>query len=73
MDDADLLNEYIDMGCLAQVEAGRIHLIGSDCHNLTSRKPDFESGIHEIEKKCGFDIINQLHNNANMLIKGATE
>ena len=32
------------------LEAGRIHLIGSDCHNLTSRKPDFESGIHEIEK-----------------------
>ena len=93
MDDADLLDEYIDMGCLAQVnissfvdsprhirkklfkflEAGRIHLIGSDCHNLTSRKPDFESGIHEIEKKCGFDIINQLQNNANMLIKGATK
>ena len=55
------------------LEAGRIHLIGSDCHNLTSRKPDFESGIHEIEKKCGFDIINQLQNNANMLIKGATK
>ena len=93
MDDADLLDEYIDMGCLAQVnissfvdsprhirkklfkflEAGRIHLIGSDCHNLTSRKPDFESGIHEIEKKCGFDIINQLKNNANMLIAEATE
>ena len=93
MDDADLLDEYIDMGCLAQVninsfvdsprhirkklfkflEAGRIHLIGSDCHNLTSRKPDFESGIHEIEKKCGFDIINRLQNNANMLIKEATE
>lgn len=93
MDDADLLDEYIDMGCLAQVnissfvdsprhirkklfkflEAGRIHLVGSDCHNLTSRKPDFESGIHEIKKKCGFDIINQLQNNANMLIKGATE
>ena len=81
MDDADLLDEYIDMGCLAQVnissfvdsprhirkklfkflEAGRIHLIGSDCHNLTSRKPDFESGIHEIEKKCGFDTVSYTH------------
>lgn len=77
MENFDLLDEYIDMGCIAQVnvssfvdsprhlrkklfkllQTGRIHLIGSDCHNLSSRKPDFESGVKEIIKKCSIDTL----------------
>lgn len=89
MEDFDLLDEYIDMGCLAQVnissfvdsprhlkkklfkllQTGRIHLIGSDCHNLSSRKPDFETGVGEIIKKCSRSVIEELENNANILVK----
>lgn len=89
MEDFDLLDEYIDMGCLAQVnissfvdsprhlkkklfkllQTGRIHLIGSDCHNLSSRKPDFETGVGEIVKKCSRSVIEELENNANILVK----
>ena len=89
MEDFDLLDEYIDMGCLAQVnissfvdsprhlkkklfkllQTGRVHLIGSDCHNLSSRKPDFETGAKEIIKKCSRDALDELENNANILVK----
>lgn len=32
---------------------GRAHLLGSDCHNLTSRPPDLAEGRAVIEKKMG--------------------
>lgn len=89
MDDADLLDSYIEMGCIAQVnissfvdssrslrkklfkylESGRIHLIGTDCHNLSSRKPDFETGVNAIIKKCGAEAVDVLERNANILTK----
>lgn len=89
MDDEELLDGYIDMGCLVQVnissftdaprrikkklfkylETGRIHIIGSDCHNLTSRAPEYEKGVKEIIKKCGTEAIDIFEKNANRLIR----
>lgn len=89
MDDEYLLDKYIDMGCLTQVninsfvnskrsvkkrlikylESGRIHLIGSDCHNLTSRPPEYINGINEIIKKSGQEAVSVLEHNAKLLIK----
>lgn len=89
MDDGDLLDSYIEMGCIAQVnissfvvssrslrkklfkylESGRIHLIGTDCHNLSYRKPDFETGVNAIIKKCGAEAVDVLERNANILTK----
>lgn len=89
MNDEALLDEYINAGCLVQVnissfsdaprgtrkklikylESGRIHFIGSDCHNLTSRSPNYEDGIKAILKKCGPRAIDILEQNANLLIK----
>ena len=89
MNDEDLLDEYINAGCLVQVnissfsdasrgtrkklikylENGKIHLIGSDCHNLSSRSPNYEDCINVIMKKCGPQAIDILEQNANLLIK----
>ena len=89
MENEDLLDEYIEMGCLVQVnissftaasrhirkklfkylKTGRIHLIGSDCHNLSSRPPEYEKGVNEIIKKCGKEAIDILESNAAMLVK----
>jgi len=89
MENKGLLDEYIDMGCLTQVnissfadsprsvrkklfkylETGRIHLIGSDSHNLTSRPPEYAEGIKAIIDKCGKEAVNELIKNANNLIK----
>ncbi len=51
------------------MNAGLIHIIGSDCHNLDSRAPEYENGINMIIKKCGEDAVKQLMQNANILVK----
>lgn len=89
MENTQLLDDYIAMGCLIQVnvssfacaprgirkklikylESGRIHLIGSDCHNLTTRPPEYSDGVKEIIKKCSRRAVEALERNANILIK----
>lgn len=89
MNDPDIIQDYIDMGCITQVNIdtfvtaprsikkriikymnnGLIHLIGSDCHNLDSRPPEYEEGVKTIIKKCGEDAIEILMHNANQLTK----
>ena len=89
MDEKYLLNEYVEMGCLAQVnissfasasrhirkklfkflDAGLIHLIGSDCHNLDTRPPEYADGAKEIIKKCTQETLGRLIQNANEITK----
>lgn len=89
IDEKYLLDEYIDMGCLAQVnistfasasrhikkklfkflDSGLIHLIGSDCHNLDSRPPEYADGAKEIIKKCSQQTLDRLIKNANEITK----
>lgn len=47
----------------------KIHLIGSDCHNLDSRAPEYEDGINAIIKKCGSEAVIRLIYNANKIVK----
>lgn len=83
------LEDYIDMGCITQVnistfanaprklkkalfkllDTGHIHLLGSDCHNLNGRPPEYEPGINEIIKKSGKEAVDTLIENANILVK----
>lgn len=89
MEDVYKLEDYIDMGCLTQVnvssfvdapkkvrkklfnllDTGHIHLLGSDCHNLDSRPPEYEEGVNEIIAKSGNEAIDVLMHNANQLTK----
>ncbi len=46
------------------LESGKITLIGSDCHNMDSRPPEYEPGAKEIIKKCGRHEFNSLIENA---------
>lgn len=90
MSDEELLRDYIDMGCLTQVninsfadspkklkkklfkylEHGLIHLIGSDCHNLDRRPPNYQDGVKEIVKKYGTKPIEDFEENAKKLLNG---
>ena len=47
---------------------GMIQLIGSDCHNLDTRPPEYEDGINMIVKKCGQEAVDRLIQNANHLL-----
>lgn len=39
---------------------GQIHLIGSDCHNLTSRAPNLEDAVSVILKRLGEDALEHI-------------
>ena len=50
------------------VESGRIDFIGSDCHNLDSRPPEYAEGAEAIIKKCGRSALMKLVRNAQQLV-----
>lgn len=39
---------------------GQIHLLGSDCHNMDSRKPDLAAAVTQIQKYLGNSMIDQI-------------
>ena len=45
------------------LKSGAIHLLGSDAHNMDSRRPDMESGIRQIAKKSGNEVVMKLIRN----------
>ena len=53
---------------LKYLDSGRIDLIGSDCHNLGSRPPDYADGAAVIVKKFGDSALQALIQNAHTLL-----
>ena len=45
---------------LSRLKDGMIHLIGSDCHNLTVRPPKIGKAFEVIQKKLGEEFLDQL-------------
>ena len=43
---------------LKMLKDGTVHLLGSDCHNLTSRKPDLGDAILQLQQR---ELIEPLH------------
>ncbi len=42
------------------LKAGRIHLIGSDCHGLESRRPNVREAAEKIERKLGREALSRI-------------
>ena len=42
---------------MGMMKKGMIHFIGSDCHNLHSRRPDLDEAAARICKKCGDEAL----------------
>ena len=53
---------------LKYLDNGRIDLIGSDCHNLGTRPPDYADGAAVIVKKFGDSALQSLIQNAHTLL-----
>ena len=53
--------------CLKQIQQGGDILLASDCHNLTSRRPNMADALAVIEKKAGKPAADRILNNANTL------
>jgi protein-tyrosine phosphatase len=50
---------------------GKIHFIGSDCHNMTSRAPNIDAAIFQIEKKLGEEGLSRIYDNSRELAECA--
>lgn len=46
---------------LKMLRQNRIHLLGSDCHNLTSRAPNLAEAVRVIRKYAGRDTLRQVY------------
>lgn len=53
---------------LRMLKKGSIHLLGSDCHNMKSRKPNLGDALEWIRRKLGKDIVTALNENAQMVL-----
>lgn len=45
---------------MRMLKAGQIQLLGSDCHNITTRKPNLSAALDRIQRKLGPDAIAEI-------------
>lgn len=62
------LNRRTANFALKMLNAGHIHLLGSDCHNLTDRSPNIGPALARIRIKLGDSPILRLQSNAQFLL-----
>ena len=55
---------------LRMLAEGRIHLLGSDCHNNTSRAPRMGEAFERIRKKLGEDALREIDGLGRHLLTG---
>lgn len=53
---------------LGMLDRGEIHFLGSDCHNMSSRKPNMGEAAEKIQKKLGSDAQDYLDEMRGMLL-----
>lgn len=53
---------------LALLKDGYIHLLGSDCHNMTSRPPQIEKATRVIQRRFGADYLCQINEYGHSLL-----
>lgn len=53
---------------LQLLDEGLVHLLGSDCHNLTSRPPNLADAYNIIEMKRGKEAVKRIVNNGIRLL-----
>ncbi|MBK5254204.1 MAG: hypothetical protein JJE03_07095 [Peptostreptococcaceae bacterium] len=53
------------------VKNGCVNLIGSDCHNMTTRKPNLNIGIENIRKYVGSEKLQEIDNCGREVLENA--
>ena len=61
---------FLSRKLLKLMKENLVHVVGTDCHNLTQRPPEFQPNISLIEKKLSRDVVIQLMKNAENIIMG---
>ncbi len=54
------LDHSTSSAAMRLLKEGHIHLLGSDCHNLTTRKPNLGPALERIEQKLGREVLEDI-------------
>ena len=54
------LNRSTALMALRMLKMDQIHLLGSDCHNMSSRKPNLGIALQEIRRRLGEDMLSRI-------------
>lgn len=54
------LKGFASRKAMRMIRQGKIHFLGSDCHNLHSRRPNLKEAAERIKAKCGEETILHL-------------
>ena len=63
------LNRCTKTMALRMLRKSQIHLLGSDCHNLSTRPPRLGEAISAIQNHSGADLINAVIQNSQAVLK----
>ena len=66
---AFFLNRTTSSMALRMLKQDRIHLLGSDCHNTDSRKPNMEGALDLIRKRLGEEALARVHSYGRDLLR----
>lgn len=55
---------------MRMLRQGLIHLLGSDCHNLTTRVPNLDQAVQLIEKQLGQEALQWIRSNGDEVLQG---
>lgn len=66
------LNPWTRPMALRLLRAGNIHLLGSDCHNLTDRKPNLESAAQVIRRALGQEVLDAIIRQEDLVLGTGT-
>ena len=58
---------------MRMLRQGQIHLLGSDCHNLTTRVPNLDQAVQLIEKQLGEEALQWIRSNSDEVLQGENE
>ncbi len=59
------LDGFRSRRAFAALAAGKLHFLGSDCHNTTTRAPRIGQALERIEKKLGWEAVEELQEAEN--------
>ena len=54
---------------LRLLSEGRIHVLGTDCHNMERRAPRMDKAVRVIARALGEDTVQRLEEQARRLLK----
>ena len=54
---------------MRMLKRGQIHVLGSDCHNLTSRRQNLGEALQRIQKKLGQDAVDYIRTCESVIFK----